>query len=257
MKTASKKANSLIVALSILLLVGLVIPLVVFADESVKFDTSLMKTTDDPSTYTGGKDAVFAVDGDVLKLTYKVGINRTTKEFTYTPVTGFSNQTAMDWFGNGVTIPLKTKDNTTVKFNGTELSSDTSADSYFNITYKTEYVAPNMVVTYNLEIKPGVEIGSDFFSKNQVQIISQSNNETVIIGKYDGSVEPDPLKPAKTITPAEDYRVPTESNQVNNLQLRVNSDSDQNWAGKLTKVTYSFDGGEPVEMVLGKAVSKE
>ena len=78
----------------------------------------------------------------------------------------------MDWFGNGVTIPLKTKDNTTVIFNGTELSSDTSADSYFNITYKTEYVAPNMVVTYNLEIKPGVEIGSDFFSKNQVQIIS-------------------------------------------------------------------------------------
>ena len=218
----------------------------------VAFDTSLMKSTDDPSTYTGGKDAAFAVDGDVLKLTYKVGINRTTKEFTYTPVTGFSNQTAMDWFGNGVTIPLKTKDNTTVKFNGTELSSDTSADSYFNITYKTEYVAPNMVVTYNLEIKPGVEIGSDFFSKNQVQIISQSNNETVIIGKYDGSVEPDPLKAAKTITPAEDYRVPTESNQVNNLQLRVNSDSDQNWAGKLTKVTYSFDGGEPVEMVLGK-----
>ena len=38
-------------------------------------DTALMSVTDEPSSYTGGKDAAFAVDGDTLKLEYSLTVS--------------------------------------------------------------------------------------------------------------------------------------------------------------------------------------
>ena len=43
-------------------------PISVMAETPFTIDTALMSATDEPSSYTGGKDAAFAVDGDTLKL---------------------------------------------------------------------------------------------------------------------------------------------------------------------------------------------
>ena len=35
-------------------------------------DTTLMSATDEPTSYAGGKDAAFAIDGDSIKLSYEI-----------------------------------------------------------------------------------------------------------------------------------------------------------------------------------------
>ena len=213
-------------------------------------DTALMSATDEPSSYTGGKDAAFAVDGDTLKLEYSLTVSgkRPNWVYTYSPTTGYCTETVMKWFGDGLKNPQKT---IKVNLNGKELGTDETAESYYSFVVAAPTPSAS---TGTLIIKPGKEITSDFFASNRIEIISTSDNETVTVGKYSGVIpdpEPEPLKESKTIKPAEDYRVLREYNDLYNLMLKVESDSDQIWSSKLIQVTYSIEGEDPVEMTIG------
>ena len=168
--------------------------------------------------------------------------------YTYTPTTGYCTETVMKWFGDGLKNPQKT---VKIKLNGMELGTDETAESYYSFVVATPTPSAS---TGTLIIKPGKEITSDFFASNRIEIISTSDNETVTVGKYSGVIpdpEPEPLKESKTIKPAEDYRVLREYNDLYNLMLKVESDSDQIWSSKLIQVTYSIEGEDPVEMTIG------
>ena len=52
------------IIVSVFLLLGIVMPISVMAETPFTIDTALMSATDEPSSYTGGKDAAFAIDGD-------------------------------------------------------------------------------------------------------------------------------------------------------------------------------------------------
>ena len=202
--------------------------------------------------YSGDKDAAFEISGDTIKLhfTFYIGESplRVTTEY------GGCNTTAAAWFNNA-----NFRNRGTLVLNGAELTKDATAQpSYFTIT-RTAAATPADPVVMEIVIKPGVEITTDFFSKNQLVLnqVDKSGNivDTVKVGKSTSPVpdpEPEPEnKAAKTITAAEDYRVPTEANQNNNLQLKITNDYDKDWASKLTQVTYSYGEGTPVAMVLG------
>ena len=218
-------------------------------------DTTLMSATDEPTSYAGGKDAAFAIDGDSIKLSYEIQGTRNGRKWefsdeSYKPVIGYSNKTVMEWFGP---VPANQWKDFVVKLNGVELSTETTENSYYSV--EKNWDSPGNP-KFSLTIKPGVEITDDFFATNKIEIVSTSDGETVTVGKYSGvtpdpGTDPEPLKSAKTITPAEDYRVPTEANENNNLQLKISNDNDMDWASKLTQVTYSYDEGTPVEMALG------
>ena len=238
-----------------LLLLGIVVPITVLADEPFTIDTTLLSATDEPTSYAGGKDAAFAIDGDSIKLSYEIQGTRNGRKWefsdeSYKPVIGYSNKTVMEWFGP---VPANQWKDFVVKLNGVELSTETTENSYYSV--EKNWDSPGNP-KFSLTIKPGVEITDDFFATNKIEIVSTSDGETVTVGKYSGvtpdpGTDPEPLKSAKTITPAEDYRVPTEANENNNLQLKISNDNDMDWASKLTQVTYSYDEGTPVEMALG------
>ena len=224
---------------------------------SVHFDSLVMASGSNGKGYSGSKDAAFEVVDNTLKIRFHYSTMMAfmggTAEVTSVD-NGYINNDAAAWISSEA---ITTGYPFTITLNGTVLSTNTEDSTYGRIAnVDLDPVTYDDIV--EIAVKPGKEITSDFFAENQLVIEKTTNSEKVVLGNYSGPTpqpEPDPeptIKPAKKIDPVEDYRVPSESNQVNNLQLRINSDSDKDWAGKLTKVTYSFDGGEPVEMVLGK-----
>ena len=191
-----------------LLLLGIVVPITVLADEPFTIDTTLLSATDEPTSYAGGKDAAFAIDGDSIKLSYEIqgtraggkdaafaidgdsiklsyeiqGTRNGRKwEFSdesYKPVIGYSNKTVMEWFGP---VPANQWRDVSVKLNGVELSNDTAGDSYYSVDQNWD--SPDNP-KFSLTIKPGVEIKDEFFATNQIEIVSTSDGETISVGTY-------------------------------------------------------------------------
>ena len=223
----------------------------VAAEEPFVIDTAIMAEGSN-GTYTGDKDVAFEKVGDTLELSF-VHYPYTSPE-TVSSTYGSCNLVAAQWLDNAA-FTSRGK----ITLNGTELvKNDTTQSCYYTVSRSTakKQTDPN---TVTIVIKPGVSITNDFFSNNQLVLTRNDSSGnvtgTVVVGKSTTPTPaPDPeptIKPAKTITPAEDYRVPTEANQNNNLQLKISNDNDKDWASKLTQVTYSYGEGTPVAMALG------
>ena len=141
-----------------LLLLGIVVPITVLADEPFTIDTTLLSATDEPTTRNGRKWEF--------------------SDESYKPVIGYSNKTVMEWFGP---VPANQWRDVSVKLNGVELSNDTAGDSYYSVDQNWD--SPGNP-KFSLTIKPGVEIKDEFFATNQIEIVSTSDGETISVGTY-------------------------------------------------------------------------
>ena len=160
------------IIVSVFLLLGIVMPISVMAETPFTIDTALMSATDEPSSYTGGKDAAFAI--------------RPNWVYTYTPTTGYCTETVMKWFGDGLKNPQKT---IKIYLNGKELETDEAAESYYSFAVAAPTPSAS---TGTLIIKPGIEITNDFFATNQIEITDTESGDTVSVGTY---VEPEATGP--------------------------------------------------------------
>ena len=221
----------------------------VSAEEPYAIDTAVLPAG---SKYQGDKDIAFEKDGDTLHFYIEVGYpeGTTTQKLIATKYGYCTEDAYLNWF-----YKAGFRSRGKVFLNGSELPewSPLMDDNAIYFQKKTPTIDPApdgyfMANGYELVIKPGVEITEDFFAHNQLVFESWAKNatepsSTITVGNN--------LEPAKAITPADDYRVVTEINQLNNLVMKVENDSDSSWAGKLTQVTCQYGDNDPVDMTIG------
>ena len=253
--------RALSVLITVVLVMGLVVPFTASAEAPFTADTVIMASDAAPDTYTtggGDKDMAFASDGEKLILSFEVtdvmDLSTHTQTSSFEPLVGYSNETVKNW------IYAKTNDNLVVKINGVELDPDSAmtGEKYFNVTKtRTSTNVDNIytdVTTYTLTIKPGVEITDNFFTDNKVEIsVLKATTDPVIIGNYTGEIPPATLKPAKVMTPADSYRTKDNTDSDAHLILRITGDLDQRWVNSITSVTYAYGDNAPQNLTMGKA----
>ena len=248
MKVILNNNKYLAFILSVLMLVGLVVPFSVLADAPVAIDTTIMAEGSNGSGYTGSKDAAFEiVNGNTLKISFKaLTMDQETMTMPNTVESrsnGYVNDTFSAWISRYSPVIL---------LNDEELSEDSTADSY--AFFKREMVTEGKKYydIDTIEVKPGVEITSNFFETNKITLAIYSQEVYIDVGNYDnGGAEPK-IKAARNVIPSHDEyligRTAKDSGTSSRPAWRCNSDADKKWQYAITNVSYSIDNASPVNM---------